>query len=137
MSQTATRDNTLFDSARTPGQKPVFTSSKKKNLGGGADLAEIANSRQNYDLSFLGSTAKSELYTKPAQEFSDEVRIEERQKNTRFAPPGKQDSRPAPVKELIPEMEDDGFELVKDKTRVVGQGAEISFGKPTFSRSGK
>lgn len=40
------------------GVKPVFTSSKKKGNLGGADLADIANSRQNYDMSFLGSKAK-------------------------------------------------------------------------------
>lgn len=33
--------------------KPVFTSSKKKTLVGGADTEEIQNSKQNYDFSTL------------------------------------------------------------------------------------
>jgi hypothetical protein len=60
---------------RKPAQKPVFTSSKKKALGGGADLADIANSRQNYDFAGLGSTAKSTV-SKPREEGDDEEREE-------------------------------------------------------------
>lgn len=60
--------------------KPVFTSSKKKALGGGADLAEIANSRQNYDFAGLGSTAKSTV-SKPREEGDNDEREDRYREN--------------------------------------------------------
>lgn len=39
---------------RKPATKPVFTSSKKTKIGGGADLEEVQNSKQNYDFGRSG-----------------------------------------------------------------------------------
>jgi len=49
---------------RKPATKPVFTSSKKTKIGGGADLEEVQNSKQNYDfgrIGMLGSTATDKV----------------------------------------------------------------------------
>lgn len=56
---------------RPAASKPVFTSSKgNKNKMGGAtsELAEIANTKQNYDMSFLGCTAKPAFVAVEGQE---------------------------------------------------------------------
>jgi hypothetical protein len=42
---------------RKEATKPVFTSSKKKHLEGGAAMEEILNSKQNYDFSSLKVSA--------------------------------------------------------------------------------
>lgn len=42
---------------RKEATKPVFTSSKKKHLEGGAATEEILNSKQNYDFSSLKVSA--------------------------------------------------------------------------------
>ena len=39
---------------RKPATKPVFTSSKKTKIGGGANLEEVQNSKQNYDFGKSG-----------------------------------------------------------------------------------
>ncbi len=113
---------------RKPATKPVFTSSKKKNLAGGADLAEIANSKQNYDFAGLGSTAKSTV-SKPREE-GDEADREERQRTNR-------DRFQQQAARVDLSAEDD-FEVVREKKRQPqGSSGEMSFGKPSFSRSNK
>jgi hypothetical protein len=55
---------------RKPATKPVFTSSKKTKIGGGADLEEVQNSKQNYDFGRSGmmvSTATDKV-SKPRVE---------------------------------------------------------------------
>jgi len=51
--QEARASNVPFEE-RKPATKPVFTSSKKTKIGGGADLEEVQNSKQNYDFGKSG-----------------------------------------------------------------------------------
>lgn len=122
------------------GSKPMFTSSKKKNFGGGADLTEIANSRQNYDMSFLSSAAKSGVPLEGLPEGQEGKPREPRQERPReregynnFGSFQRGGGKPA-----FDEGEDD-FEMVRAKKRPYAEGSgvpEMSFGKPTFSRGG-
>jgi hypothetical protein len=48
--------------------KPVFTSTKKTKIGGGADLQELQNSKQNYDFNAMKFSAALAKTAKPQQE---------------------------------------------------------------------
>ena len=93
---------------RKEATKPFFTSSKKKALKGGDNVADIQNSKQNYDFSSLGLSAASSKTAKELREEANEGEPRARKEGTSDRP-----RVAAPSKAF-----DDGdFEVVKDKRR--------------------
>jgi len=130
--------------------KPVFTSSKagKKGFLGGADLADIANSRQKYDMSFLGSKAK-DPNDKPEEKLDAEGNVIAYVRPVQERPPrwdNYENARDfggiqrAGAKAPAMSGEDD-FEVVVEKKRVQVNNSfgssDMAFGKPMFTRSAK
>ncbi len=53
---------------RKEASKPVFTSTKKKTIVGGAPVEEIQSSKQNYDYSSLKVSASTNKVARPKEE---------------------------------------------------------------------
>ena len=95
--------------------KPVFTSSKKKNLGGGDDIAAIQSSKQNYDFSSLGFSSASSKVNKGErnpEEESKEQKPPRQKREYNNEPKGEQ-----PRKEQAAFEDDGDFQTVTEKKR--------------------